>query len=132
MPGESLPYHKHDQPAPADRASMPRGYQRHDLFPVETAAFGVVVEHSFDFGAGEGRRFGIFDAGQGDGGDVTLLTPDAISFAATEDGGAGFQLFVGPNCRRRFDAAALADSWLIARVGPARVGASIGAECGAA
>jgi hypothetical protein len=118
MPGESLPYHKHDQPATADRASMPRGYQRHDSFPVETTAFGVVVEHSFDFGTGEGRRFGVFDAGQGDGGDITLLTPDAISFAATEDGGAGFQLFVGANCKRQVDAAALADSWLIARPNP--------------
>lgn len=118
MPGESLPFHKHDQPASADRAMMPRGYQRHDSFPVETAAFGVVVEHSFDFGGGEGRRFGVFDAGRGDGGDITLLAPDTVSFAATEDGGAGFQLFVGPNCGRRVDAAALAGSWLIARAGP--------------
>ena len=34
----------------------------------------IAVEHSFDFGGGEGRRFGVFDAGRGDGGDITVLT----------------------------------------------------------
>src|SRR5437879_6069463 len=53
-PGERLPYHKHDHPNSGDRGA-PLGYQRHDSFPVETAGFGAVVEHSFDFGAGEGR-----------------------------------------------------------------------------
>src|SRR6266566_756932 len=47
--GERLPYHKHDHPSPSDRAAAPAGYQRHDSFPVETAAIGTVVEHSFDF-----------------------------------------------------------------------------------
>lgn len=120
MPGENLPYHKHDQPAARDRAGVPRGYQRHDSFPVETAQFGMVIEHSFDFGAGEGRQFGIFDAGRGDGGDITLLSPQAVSFAATEDGGGGFQLFVGPDCRDRVGAAALAGSWIIALLDPSR------------
>ena len=52
--GEKLSYHKHDHPSPGDRASAARGYQRSDSFPVETASFGNVVEHSFDFGAGMG------------------------------------------------------------------------------
>ncbi len=115
-PGERLPYHKDDHPALGAQTTAPLGYQRHDSFPVETAAFGTVVEHSYDFGVGEGRRFGVFDAGKGDGGDITLLSSDAASIAATEDGGGGFQLFVGPNCAGRVDAAALTDSWLIARV----------------
>lgn len=121
-PGEMLPYHKHDHPGTRDLASAPQGYQRHDSFPVETAAFGTVVEHSYDFGVGDGRRFGVFDAGKGDGGDVTLLTSMAASFAATEDGGGGFQLFVGPGCEGRVDAAALGRSWLIALIDPARSG----------
>src|SRR2546426_337643 len=44
--GERLPYHKHDHPSPEQRAGAPLGYQRHDSFPVETAGFGLVVEHS--------------------------------------------------------------------------------------
>jgi hypothetical protein len=118
MPGEKLPYHKHDHPSPRERTGVPRGYQRHDSFPVETAQFGMVVEHSFDFGAGGGRQFGVFDAGRGDGGDVTLLSPQAASFIATEDGGAGFQLFVGPDCRDQVGAAALARSWIITLLDP--------------
>ena len=113
-PGEKLPYHKHDHPSPGDRAAAPRGYQRHDSYPVETASFGRVVEHSGDFGAGEGRRFGVFDAGRGDGGDITVTSATAASFAATEDGGGGFQLFVGASCKGRVSPAGLADSWLIA------------------
>src|SRR5262249_3090223 len=78
QPGENLPDHKHDHPAPREKAGAPLGYQRHDSFPVVTASFGLVIEHSFDFGAGGGRRFGVFDA-EGDGGDVTLLSANAAS-----------------------------------------------------
>jgi hypothetical protein len=117
-PGENLPYHKHDHPVSTVAAIAPHGYQRHDSFPVETAQFGVVIEHSFDFGDGAGRRFGFFDAGRGDGGDITLLTAQAASFAATEDGGGGFQLFVGPDCREEVGAAAIAGSWIIALLDP--------------
>jgi hypothetical protein len=118
MPDERLPYHKHDHPPAKARAAAPHGFQRHDSFPVATARFGTVIEHSFDFGVGEGREFGVFDANSGDGGDITLLSPQAVSFAATEDGAGGFQLFVGPDCRDRLDAAALAGSWIIALLGP--------------
>jgi hypothetical protein len=117
-PGERLPYHKHDHPSPDQRATAPEGYQRHDSFPVETAGFGAVVEHSFDFGAGNGRRFGVFDSGS-DGGDIAILSPGIVSFGATEDGGAGFQLFVG-QCTGPVDAAALTHSWIVALFDPAR------------
>src|SRR6266852_5637433 len=116
-PGESLPYHKHDHPSSGDRAA-PSGYQRHDSFPVETAGFGTVVEHSFDFGAGEGRRFGVFDTGS-DGGDIAILSPGIVSIGATEDGGGGFQLFVG-ECAGPVDAAALTHSWIVVEFDPAR------------
>ena len=115
-PGENLPYHKHDHPASGAEAQASRGYQRSNSFPVATAAFGTVVEDSFDFGEGDGRRFGVFDAGSGDGGNVILLSSGAASFAMTEDGGGGFQLFVGAKCQGRVDAAALTNSWLIARL----------------
>jgi hypothetical protein len=114
LPGERLPYHKDDRPAVADRAAAPEGYQRHDSFPVMTADFGEVVEDSFDFGEGLERRFGVFDEGLGDGGDIVLLAPGAVSIAATEDAGAGFQLFAGADCRGHVGPAALARSWILA------------------
>jgi hypothetical protein len=49
-PGETLHYHKHDHPSSTDAATTPRGYQWHGSFPVETVQFGIVIEHSFDFG----------------------------------------------------------------------------------
>src|SRR6202030_2957268 len=107
--GEPLPYHKHDQPSP--NGGPPKGYQRHDSFPVETDGLGTVVEHSSDFGGFENRRFGVFDHG-GDGGDVSVFSPGVVSIAATEDGGGGFQLFVG-ECEGPVGAAALMRSWII-------------------
>jgi hypothetical protein len=117
-PGERLPYHKHDHPSPDQRAAAPAGYQRHDSVPVATAGFGIAVEHSFDFGAGEGRRFGVFDTGS-DGGDIAILSPGLVSIGATEDGGAGFQLFVG-ECQGPVGAAALTRSWIVAAFDPGR------------
>jgi hypothetical protein len=117
-PGEKLPYHKHDHPSPDQQATAPSGYQRHDSFPVETAGLGTVYEQSFDFGAGEGRRFGIFDT-PSDGGDVAILSPGIVSMGATEDGGAGFQLFVG-ECTGPVDPAALTHSWIVAAFDPGR------------
>ena len=108
--GERLPYHKHDQPSPTEEATTPLGYQRHDSFPVATAGFGTVVEHSFDFGAGEGRRFGVFDSGS-DGGDIAILSPGIVSIGATEAGGGGFGLWVG-ECHGALTASALTHSWV--------------------
>lgn len=114
-PGERLPYHKHDHP---NAEGGPReGYQRHDSYPVDTTGLGTVVEHSFDFGGFESRRFGVFDPA--DGGDIAVFSPGAVSFAATEDGGGGFQLFVN-ECQGPVTAAALLHSWVIALFDPDR------------
>ncbi|MBV9827799.1 MAG: hypothetical protein JO001_19370 [Alphaproteobacteria bacterium] len=120
LPGERLPYHKHDQPSPDERADAPEGYQRHDSIPVPTAGEGIAIEHSFDFGAGEGRRFGAFDAGS-DGGDLVILSAGVASIGATEDGGAGFQLFVG-ECRGTVDATALRHAWIVADLAASQPG----------
>ena len=117
-PGEQLPYHKHDHPSSDQQAAMPSGYQRHDSFPVATTGFGTVVEHSFDFGAGEGRRFGVFDIGS-DGGDALILSPGIVSIGATEDGAGGFQLFVG-ECTGPVGPAALTHSWIVVEYDPGR------------
>jgi hypothetical protein len=119
-PGGRLPYHKHDHPSPDHRTAAPRGYQRHDSFPVETAGSGTVVEHNFDFGADAGHRFGVFDNGS-DGGDIAILSPGAVSIGATEGGGGGFGLWVG-ECRDTVGADALARSWLILEYEPSRAG----------
>ena len=55
LPGEALPYHKHDHASPQDRRTAPSGFQRHDSFPVLTQGLGTVVEQSFDFGGGRFR-----------------------------------------------------------------------------
>jgi hypothetical protein len=117
-PGERLPYHKHDHPSPGERAANPSGYQRHDSFPVETAGLGTVVEHSFDTGTGDGRRFGVFDTGS-DGGDIVVVSPGIVSIGATEAGGGGFGLWVG-ECRGPLTAPALARSWILAEFDPVR------------
>ena len=117
-PGEKLPYHKHDQAGAADRNLAPNGYQRHDSVPVETAGFGMVVEHSFDFGVGEGRRFGVFDRPT-DGGDITVFAPGRVSIGATEDASSRFLMWIG-ECSGPLPADALTHSWLVAEYDPAR------------
>jgi hypothetical protein len=117
LPGERLPYHKHDHPSPEDRRVAPSGYQRHNSFPVKTAGLGLAVEHSFDFGAG-GRRFGEFDPGS-DGGDIAVISESAVSLGATEDGGGGFTLWAG-ECRGNVTPEALTRSWLILEFDPGR------------
>ena len=118
LPGERLPYHKHDHPSPAERQDAPSGYQRHDLFPVETQGLGTVVEHSFDFGDG-GRRFGVFDRGS-DGGDVAMharpisparsRSPRPKTAAGSSCGSANAAATSPPD--------ALARSWLILEFDP--------------
>jgi hypothetical protein len=116
LPGELLPYHKHDHPSPQDRRTVPSGHQRHDSFPVLTEGLGTVVEHSFDFGDG-GRRFGAFDRGS-DGGDAMIVSPGAVSIGATESG-EGFNLWVG-ECRGEVEGSALTRSWLVLEFDPNR------------
>ena len=119
-PGEPLPYHKHDHPSPDQRMANAKGYQRHDSFPVETSKFGLAIEQSFDFGTGPGRRFGEFDA-DGDGGDIIIFSPHTAAIAATEDGGAGFQLFAGPDCHGALSPEGLVDSWIVAAIDGAQL-----------
>jgi hypothetical protein len=114
--GEALPYHKHDHPSPDQRRDAPRGYQRHDSFPVGTAGLGTVVEHTFDFGPGGGNRFGVFDKSS-DGGDVAILSPGTVSIGATQGGGGPFGLWVG-ECSGALTAGALAHSWIVAEFEP--------------
>ena len=53
----------------------------------------------------------MFDPGS-DGGDIAVLSPGRVAFAATEDGGAGFQLFVG-ECAGPVTPDALTHSWIV-------------------
>jgi hypothetical protein len=119
-PGESLPYHKHDHSSPDQRAGAPLGYQRHDSFPVATAGAGTVVEHDFDFGAGDGKHFGVFDPSS-DGGDIVVLSSGAASIGATQGGGGGFELWSG-GCSDPITAAALTRSWVVLEYDPVRPG----------
>ena len=100
--GEALPYHKQDWAGTGDRAALPDGYQRSDSFPVQTT-MGLAVVQTYDFGDGD-RAFGRFDAS--DGGQVAFFTPDSVAFGITEDGGAGLQFFIGPECKPL-------DSWVV-------------------
>jgi len=92
--GEALPYHKRDWPGVADRPRFPDGYQQSDSVPVMTAR-GPAVLQTFDFGD-DGRAFGKLDLG--DGGQLVVFTPESAAVGVTEDGGAGLQLFIGPDC----------------------------------
>src|SRR5438552_78562 len=48
-------------------------------------------------------------------GDIAVLSPGRVSFAATEDGGAGFQMFVG-ECSGPVTPEVLTHSWIIAEL----------------
>ncbi len=101
--GERLPYHKQDWAGNADQDAHPDGYQRSDSFPV-SSTLGPAVVQSYDFGDAP-RAFEQFD--DGDGGQVAFLGADGASFGITEDGGAGLQFFLGPDCTPE-------NGWLIA------------------
>ena len=91
-----LPYRRHDWPAREHAAHQPQGYQAQDA--VVGTLLGVpAVIHTFDFGGGP-RRFGHFDRGQGDGGQVMAIEPRVAFIAMTEDGGGGVQWFRSPDC----------------------------------
>src|SRR5258706_11165497 len=108
--GERLPYHKHDWAETRDRAAQPDGVQRSDSFPIRTRRLGLAVVQTFDFGTPP-RRFDVFDAG--DGGQLAIVSANAVSFGLTEDGGDGLQLFLGPGCALADPAARLRDSWVL-------------------
>jgi hypothetical protein len=102
--GERLPYHKHDWASQAERQHLPLGWQRSDSFPVMAGAYGLAVAQIWDFGDGS-RGFGHFD--EGDGGQIAFFSKNSVAFGVTEDGGAGLQFFIGPDCD-------LLDAWIVA------------------
>ena len=125
-PGETLPYHKADWPGDSDMKSTPVGYERSDSFPFDTTPLGTVVVQTFDFAGPDGRKFGVFD--HGDGGQVVGFSHDSTAVILTEDGGAGLQLMAGPRCARgEYESAGAGSD--DARCGSKRRAASEGAVC---
>jgi hypothetical protein len=114
LPGEVLPYHKTDWPGDSDMKSQPFGYERSDSFPFDTTPLGTVVVQTFDFAGPDGRKFGVFD--HGDGGQVVGFSHDTAAVILTEDGGAGLQLMAGPRCAKGEDVrpGRTLDSWMVA------------------
>ena len=104
-------YRKHDWPNTLADAATSRGYQASDSV-IERRGSRALVIQTFDFGT-DGRTFGRFDEGRGDGGQVLLFIGNWASFAMTEDGGGGVQWFIGANCRRPTGGDARFLSWLV-------------------
>jgi hypothetical protein len=96
---DPMPYRRHDWPAVQHAAALPQGYQASDAV-LGTLMGRPAAIHTFDFGAGEGRRFGALDRGRGDGGNAVPLGPGPAFIAMTEDGGGGVQWFLSPDCRQ--------------------------------
>ncbi|TAJ82046.1 hypothetical protein [Reyranella sp.] len=106
-------YRKHDWPDVLGDPSAPRSYQASDSVVMQRGGRTLVVQ-TFDFGT-NGRTFGTFDGGRGDGGQVALTLGDWSSFILTEDGGAGVQWFIGEGCRSAASSDRRFLSWLIFR-----------------
>ena len=112
LPGEALPYHKADWPGEEDLRQQPAGYERSDSIPFQSRLLGPLVVQTFDFGAGDERKFGAFD--HGDGGQVVAFSEGSASIILTEDGSRGLQLMAGPGCTLGPIAGPLLlDSWVI-------------------
>lgn len=95
---DSVVVEKHDWPGHVDKQGHPKGYQRSSAFLAPFQGRSAVV-HTFDFGAGNGRKFGKFDKGRGDGGQVVMFEDGSPYIVMTEDGGSGVQWFQGAFCR---------------------------------
>jgi hypothetical protein len=108
---DSATYRKHDWPNTLDDPSLSRGYQASDSV-LERRNSRTLVIQTFDFGT-DGRVFGRFDRGRGDGGQVLMFVGDWASFAMTEDGSGGVQWFVGETCRSPVSQDARFLSWLV-------------------
>jgi hypothetical protein len=87
-PGESLPYHKHDQPD----AAHPDGAQRHDSWPVRDPSGKLLVINPFEY-----APFGRFHP-WGDGYDIYVVRDGWASVGETRDGGGFSTTFFGRNC----------------------------------
>jgi hypothetical protein len=101
---------RHDWPAAAEAARRPQGYQRSISYIARDAKGRWMAVQTFDFGGGD-RRFGLFDAGRGDGGQIATISGDAAHVAMTEDGSGGVQWFTGAACRAPMEATR--SGWLL-------------------
>ena len=110
---DPAPYRKHDWPNVLGDPATPHGYQASDSVTMQRGGRTLVVQ-TFDFGT-NGRTFGTFDGGRGDGGQVALILGDWSSFVLTEDGGGGVQWFIGEGCRSAGPSDRRFLSWLIFR-----------------
>jgi hypothetical protein len=90
--GEKLPYINHDQPD----ASHPKGYQRHDAYPVSDLSGNPLVVNELDFDYDQ--PYGTFRAGDGDGYDLYRVRNGWVSAAQTRDGAGYSQVFYGSGC----------------------------------
>ena len=110
---DPAPYRKHDWPNVLGDPATSHGYQASDSVTMQRGGRTLVVQ-TFDFGT-NGRTFGTFDGGRGDGGQVALILGDWSSFVLTEDGGGGVQWFIGEGCRSAGPSDRRFLSWLIFR-----------------
>lgn len=94
---EPMVWRKFDWPGQDDPRSFPVGYLANDAVVLRLGP-SPLIAHVADFGDTV-RQFRHFDAGKGDGGQVAQIIDDAAYGIMTEDGGAGYQWFVGPACR---------------------------------
>jgi hypothetical protein len=110
LPGERLPYHKHDQYGVDANPDAVKGYQRSDSFP--SVSLPNTVVQTLDFGVG-GRTFGTKDIG--DGFNVFETRGSNASIVATDDAIGGIQFFLAPPCNvNASDLSDINDSWIIA------------------
>jgi hypothetical protein len=103
-------YRKYDWPNSNEADRKPLGYQASDAVVSHRGGRTLIVQ-TFDFGDGN-RKFGRFDAGLGDGGQVLVVVGGWASAIMTEDGGDGVQYFIGPGCQSAPQTDAGELSWL--------------------
>lgn len=91
-------HERHDFPATHEAAARRGGYQRSTSFLIVRPDGHLEVVQTFDFGGGD-RRFGWFDSGRGDGGQIVRIEGGTARITMTEDGSGGVQWFTGADCR---------------------------------
>ncbi len=109
-PDDIVALQRHDWPAAEEAGQRPQGYQRSISYARRDRAGRWHAVQTFDFGGGD-RRFGVFDAGRGDGGQVAAITAGAAHVTMTEDGSGGVQWFTGSACRGENEATR--SGWLL-------------------
>lgn len=107
---EPMSWRKFDWPGQDDPRSFPIGYLANDAVVLSSGP-APLIAHIADFGD-TARQFRRFDAGKGDGGQVVQIIDAAAYGIMTEDGGAGYQWFIGPACRGPAGGLERFKSWL--------------------